>query len=162
MYIHKSLLLALWLSRSTLLPSHYTPPAPDSTTARSHNLVIAICTHLTRPQVIASASYDTHIHLAYDDPDSDWQVYQKLHPKLPPTPLLLPPNASPALISALTPNDLDKAVEELNIPVLEEGETVWCLAFSGDGNILASGGDLGGIRLWSRRSVSVNTLSERC
>nr|XP_019046821.1 WD40 repeat protein Ciao1 [Kwoniella bestiolae CBS 10118]OCF25751.1 WD40 repeat protein Ciao1 [Kwoniella bestiolae CBS 10118] len=85
-------------------------------------------------EILASASYDSHIHLAFDDPDSDWMLFQKLHAKLPPTPLTLSHDSPASLINALIPSP-----------------TVWSLAFSPDGGYLASGGDLGGIRIWKRQ-----------
>lgn len=106
-------------------------------------------------QILASASYDSYIHLAYDDPDSDWCIFQKLHPSLPSTPLTIPSTFPSHLIDALVPTEEEKKAEaELQVPPLEEDETVWCLAWSPDGRWLASGGDNGGIRLWRRTYVS--------
>ncbi|WWD21771.1 hypothetical protein CI109_106258 [Kwoniella shandongensis] len=104
-------------------------------------------------EILASASYDSHIHLAFDDPDSDWTIFQKLHPKLPAVPLTLSSTTSPqSLISALIPSQAEKEAEEkLAVPPLEEDETVWCLAWSPCGRYLASGGDQGGIRIWTRK-----------
>ncbi|WRT64488.1 uncharacterized protein IL334_001420 [Kwoniella shivajii] len=103
-------------------------------------------------EILASASYDSHIHLAFDDPDSDWMIFQKLHPKLIPTPLSIPNTSPTSLINALIPTAEEKeADEQLDVPPLEEDETVWSLAFSPDGGYLASGGDLGGIRIWKRQ-----------
>lgn len=102
-------------------------------------------------EILASASYDSYIHLAYDDPDSDWCIFQKLHPSLPSTPLTIPSTSPSHLIDALVPTEEEKKAEaELQVPPLEEHETVWCLAWSPDGRWLASGGDNGGIRLWRR------------
>jgi len=100
-------------------------------------------------QILASASYDSHIHLQFDDPDGDWCIFQKLHPKLPASSLTLP-SPSASLRAALEPSAEDKAVEALNVPPLEEDETVWSLGWSPCGRYLASGGDLGGIRIWQR------------
>lgn len=121
----------------------------------------------------------------YDDPDSDWCAFQKLHPKLPGMPLLrllqsqglLPEATSSPLIDtsapdasapagqqkvnrtplpwstldALLPTEAERLAEaHVDVPPLEEDETVWCLAWSGDGGYLASGGDEGGIRIWKR------------
>ena len=105
-----------------------------------------------KEEILASASYDSHIHLLFDDPDGDWCTFQKLHPKLPPTALTIS-NPSPGLLAALSKNEEDQAVETLDIPPLEEDETVWSLAWSPCGRYLASGGDLGGIRLWMRTWV---------
>lgn len=100
-------------------------------------------------QILASASYDSHIHLLYDDPDSDWLVFQKLHPKLPQTPITLP--ASSPLVPAIFPSKEEQEAEEaINLPPLEEDETVWSLAWAPGGQYLASGGDNGGIRIWTR------------
>ncbi|WVQ80100.1 hypothetical protein IAT38_002201 [Cryptococcus sp. DSM 104549] len=103
-------------------------------------------------EILASASYDSHIHLAFDDPDSDWTIFQKLHPKLPAAALTLPAGSPASLAAALMPSPEDKeADEQLQVPPLEEDETVWSLAWSPCGRYLASGGDQGGIRIWARR-----------
>ena len=100
-------------------------------------------------QILASASYDSHIHLMYDDPDSDWLCFQKLHPKLPQTPITL--SSSSPLVPAIFPSrDEQEAEEAINLPPLEEDETVWSLAWAPGGQYLASAGDNGGIRIWSR------------
>lgn len=103
-------------------------------------------------QILASASYDSHIHLMFDDPDGDWGLYQKLRPRLPGTvaPVI------PAL--ALTDEEADGA--ELEVPPLEEAETVWSLAWSPDGGYLASAGDRGGIRLWKKEPGFPGELKE--
>jgi hypothetical protein len=86
----------------------------------------------------------------YDDPDSDWMCFQKLHAKLPPTPLSLP-STSP-LVPALFPTKEEREADEsINLPPLEEDETVWSLAWAPGGGYLASGGDHGGIRIWTRQ-----------
>lgn len=103
---------------------------------------------LTR-QILASASYDSHIHLLYDDPDSDWLCFQKLHPKLPQTPLTLP-SASPLVPLIFASKQEQEAEEAIQLPPLEEDETVWSLAWAPDGQFMASGGDNGGIRIWTR------------
>lgn len=150
---------------------------------------------LTPDQILASASYDSHINLQWDDPDGDWCIFQKLHPKLRQTALHIPSPAVPspaptvqavtgaestttdesaastttteikqtatttpgaiasfnALAAALMPTTEEQAaVDHLQVPPLLEDETVWCLAFSPCGRYLASGGDLGGIRIWQR------------
>ncbi|WVR04866.1 hypothetical protein IAU60_001878 [Kwoniella sp. DSM 27419] len=103
-------------------------------------------------EVLASASYDSHIHLAFDDPDSDWTIFQKAHPKLSAVPLTIPRTSSPALIKALMPSPEEKEAEDhIEVPPLEEDETVWCLAWSPCGRYFASGGDSGGIRIWTRK-----------
>jgi WD40 repeat protein len=56
-----------------------------------------------------------------------------------------------ALSSAILPTDEEmEAQEHLQVPPLLEDETVWSLAFSPCGMFMASGGDLGGIRIWAR------------
>ncbi|KAK4685225.1 cytosolic iron-sulfur protein assembly protein CIAO1, partial [Tremellales sp. Uapishka_1] len=101
-------------------------------------------------EILASASYDSHIHLLFDDPDSDWCPFQKLQPHLPAAPLTIP-STSTALVGALMPTPKEKeANESLIIPPLVEDETVWTLAWSPCGKYLASGGDTGGIRIWTR------------
>lgn len=103
-------------------------------------------------QILASASYDSHIHLLFDDPDSDWLCFQKLHPKRPQTAVTLP-STSP-LVPILFPSPAElEADEAIKLPPLEEDETVWCLAWAPGGQYLASGGDNGGIRIWSRQYV---------
>jgi WD40 repeat protein len=55
------------------------------------------------------------------------------------------------VIAELKPTEAErKADEMLDVPPLEEDETVWALAWSPCGKFLASGGDLGGVRLWER------------
>ena len=108
-------------------------------------------------QILASASYDAQIHLLFDDPDGDWGPFQKLSPRLPARRIELPTDSDPALRFALSlTSDERGAIEELKIPPLEEDETVWCLAWSPCGRYLASGGDLGGIRIWTRTCVQGN------
>lgn len=103
-------------------------------------------------QILASASYDSHIHLLYDDPDSDWLCFQKLHPKLPQTPITLP--SSSALVPVLFPSKEEQEAEAaIDLPPLEEDETVWSLAWAPSGQFMASGGDKGGIRIWKRQYV---------
>ncbi|EIW68121.1 hypothetical protein TREMEDRAFT_33145 [Tremella mesenterica DSM 1558] len=146
---------------------------------------------------LASASYDSTIHLMFDDPDGDWCPFQKLYPKLSAAPLFLSlptpanlPNTSAnylntssppsqdlntttsesdktstpsgqssingqtqldhSPLSALYPTEEEKAAAALHIPPLLEDETVWCLSWSPCGKYLASGGDRGGIRIWTR------------
>ncbi|RXK37234.1 WD40 repeat protein Ciao1 [Tremella mesenterica] len=53
-------------------------------------------------------------------------------------------------LSALYPTEEEKAAAALHIPPLLEDETVWCLSWSPCGKYLASGGDRGGIRIWTR------------
>ncbi|TYJ55113.1 hypothetical protein B9479_004252 [Cryptococcus floricola] len=118
-------------------------------------------------EILASASYDSNIHLAYDDPDSDWYTFQKLHPSLPLSPPTLPalfrtshPSSSPSsssssapqhLIEALLPTQEEQEADAaLQVPELEEDETVWCVAWSADGGWMVSGGDTGGLRVWRR------------
>lgn len=142
-------------------------------------------------QILASASYDSHINLQWDDPDGDWCTFQKLHPKLPITALSIPNPAAPsaptiaspaenndesksdptssipppaassaspgaivsfnALAAALMPTQEEQqAIDHLNVPPLLEDETVWSLVFSPCGRYMASGGDLGGVRIWAR------------
>jgi WD40 repeat protein len=104
------------------------------------------------PQILASASYDSHIHLMYDDPDSDWLCFQKLHAKLPQAPINLPSSSSSDLVSALFPTQEESEADaSIDLPPLEEDETVWSLAWAPGGEYLASGGDDGGIRLWTRQ-----------
>lgn len=87
----------------------------------------------------------------FDDPDGDWCIFQKLHPQLPPTPLVIQ-NPSSSLVAALSPDETERKAEvELKVPPLQEDETVWSLAWSPCGRYLASGGDIGGIRLWTRK-----------
>ncbi|RSH92443.1 Cytosolic iron-sulfur protein assembly protein [Saitozyma podzolica] len=103
-----------------------------------------------KEEILASASYDSHIHLLWDDPDGDWCNFQKLHPKLPASALTIPSSAT-SVIAELKPSEAErKADEALDVPPLEEDETVWALAWSPCGRFLASGGDLGGVRLWER------------
>lgn len=104
----------------------------------------------TNTQLLASASYDSYIHLMFDDPDSDWTLLQKLRPSLDATELVIPSSASPSLLEALSPTEPEKEAQSLDVPPLREPETVWALAWSPDGRYLASGGDQGGIRLWER------------
>ncbi|OCF33757.1 WD40 repeat protein Ciao1 [Kwoniella heveanensis BCC8398] len=112
-------------------------------------------------EVLASASYDSHIHLAFDDPDSDWTIFQKAHPKMPPAPLTIPSTSSSSLIAALMPTAEEKAAEQkLVVPPLEEDETIWSLAWSPCGRYLASGGDMGGIRIWQRRGTQPDSPFE--
>ncbi|WVO14924.1 hypothetical protein L204_102564 [Cryptococcus depauperatus] len=113
-------------------------------------------------EILASASYDSHIHLAFDDPESDWCIFQKLHPSLPASPLTIPTTSSPGLIDALVPSKEEREADEaLHVPPLEEDETIWSLAWSPCGRFLASGGDNGGIRLWQRTgSQSDSSLRE--
>jgi WD40 repeat protein len=86
----------------------------------------------------------------YDDPDSDWLCFQKLHAKLPASAITLP--SSSPLVPALFPTkEEQEADESIDLPPLEEDETVWSLAWAPGGEYLASGGDSGGIRLWSRQ-----------
>lgn len=93
-------------------------------------------------QILASASYDSHIHLLFDDPDGDWCAFQKLHPSLPPS----APNVPPALAQAFKDGE-----EGFRVPPLMEDETVWSVAWSPCGRYMASGGDLGGVRIWARQ-----------
>ncbi|ORX35885.1 WD40-repeat-containing domain protein [Kockovaella imperatae] len=106
-----------------------------------------------KEEVLASASYDSHIHLMFDDPDGDWCIFQKLHPKLPSA-------RTQSSLPELSPTADEKAIESLNIPPLEEDETVWCLAWSPCGRYLASGGDRGGIRIWRRKGNQPDSLFE--
>lgn len=101
--------------------------------------------------------------MQWDDPDGDWCIFQKLHPKLPLSQINIPRSdaaASPSqgqisaynsLVTALLPTPEEREAETyLNVPPLLEDETVWSLAWSPCGRFLASGGDLGGIRIWAR------------
>lgn len=86
----------------------------------------------------------------YDDPDSDWLCFQNLHGKLPPSPLSLTPTS--ALRTALYPTKEEQEADaSIDLPPLEEDETVWSLAWAPGGGYLASGGDNGGIRIWTRQ-----------
>jgi WD40 repeat protein len=54
-------------------------------------------------------------------------------------------------LAALLPTEEERLAEaQVDVPPLEEDETVWCLAWSGCGGYLASGGDEGGVRIWKR------------
>ena len=86
----------------------------------------------------------------YDDPDSDWLCFQKLHGKLSPSPLSLPPS-SPLATSLYPTKEEREADASIDLPPLEEDETVWSLAWAPGGSYLASGGDNGGIRIWTRQ-----------
>lgn len=78
----------------------------------------------------------------FDDPDGDWGLYQKLRPRLPPV--------DAPVIPALTLTAEEEDGASLEVPELEEAETVWALAWSPCGGYLASAGDRGGIRLWKK------------
>jgi WD40 repeat protein len=92
-------------------------------------------------KILASASYDASVYLFADDPDSDWSPFQKLNPSLAVT------------ATATTTDDMQVEPDEddFEIPALVEPETVWAVAFSPCGGYLASGGDLGGVRIWTRK-----------
>lgn len=102
-------------------------------------------------EILASASYDAYIFLFYDDPDSDWCLFQKLKPSLP---------CKPATSSSTTSTASTKADLGFSIPPLQDPETVWSLAFSPCGKYLASGGDGGGIRLWARTGTNTDSRWE--
>lgn len=88
----------------------------------------------------------------YDDPDSDWFLHQKLRPAM-------PKKEIPALLSDMRTEE-ERDEEGLEVPPLQEPETVWCLAWTPDGKYLASGGDTGGIRLWRRKAGTSGQSSE--
>lgn len=79
-------------------------------------------------ELLVSASYDASMLVYADDPDSDWCPIQRLAP----------------------PGTRDEAIKDDFVPPLQDPETVWSVAFSPDGQLLASGGDSGQIRVWSQ------------
>jgi len=89
----------------------------------------------------------------YDDPDSDWCLFQKLRPALPAADLTIN-SSSPHLLSAMADSEAEAAAGDLVVPPLVEAETVWALVWSPCGRFLASGGDRGGIRLWARTGTN--------
>jgi WD40 repeat protein len=92
----------------------------------------------------------------YDDPDSDWTLFQKLRPALAAADLTIAAGST-SLVSAMGDTPAEAAASELVVPPLVEAETVWSLAWSPCGRFLASGGDRGGIRLWARTGTSVDS-----
>lgn len=57
------------------------------------------------------------------------------------------------MVQQLAPTEDEQRQDLLDVPPLEEDETVWGLAWSPDGGWLASAGDNGGIRVWRRKWV---------
>jgi hypothetical protein len=102
-----------------------------------------------REEILASASYDAHVHLMFDNPDGDWEAFQRLDPALPAADLHIPPSASAALLPQMGPSTAEVAGRAVVVPPLVDAETVWSLA-GPVRQVPRVRGDSGGVRLWAR------------